>query len=80
MRYMQGDFLCLREVTLSYNVPRRIINRYFMNNLRINVTGHNLHYFTIRELTEAHGIDQAYPNTRTITLVPVLLLSSNNFL
>ncbi|MBL7473252.1 SusC/RagA family TonB-linked outer membrane protein [Robertkochia sediminum] len=40
----KGDYLALREVTLSYNVP----TRYFddaIKNLSIYLTGTNLHYF-----------------------------------
>jgi TonB-linked SusC/RagA family outer membrane protein len=44
--YEKGDFLCLREVTLSYDIPKRIIEKVKIVALRINVTGNNLHYFT----------------------------------
>lgn len=42
----KADFLCVREVTLSYNVPANLLQRIKLNNLRLNVTGNNLHYFT----------------------------------
>lgn len=41
-----GDFLALREVTLSYNVPSQLLNKLKLSNLRFNVTLNNIHYFT----------------------------------
>ena len=41
-----GNFLALREVTLSYNVPGKLLKKVKMSNMRLNVTGNNLHYFT----------------------------------
>lgn len=42
----KGDFLCLREVTLSYNIPQSLLRKVKINGLRIHFTGNNLHYFT----------------------------------
>ncbi len=44
--YSKGDFLCLREVTLSYQVPSSLLQKARISGLRFNVTGNNLHYFT----------------------------------
>lgn len=44
--FESGDYLCLREVTLSYSVPSSLLSRLRITNLRFNVTGSNLHYFT----------------------------------
>lgn len=44
--FESGDFLCLRELTISYNVPSQLLSRLHMSNLRLNVTGNNLKYFT----------------------------------
>lgn len=44
--YQKGDFLCLREITLSYSVPSEFLKRFKISGLRFNVTGNNLHYFT----------------------------------
>jgi TonB-linked SusC/RagA family outer membrane protein len=45
--YMEsGDFLAIREVTLSYSVPSKILNKLKIANLRFNVTANNIHYFT----------------------------------
>ncbi len=44
--YESGDYLALREVTIGYTLPVRLLQRLKINNLRLNVTGNNLHYFT----------------------------------
>jgi TonB-linked SusC/RagA family outer membrane protein len=44
--YEAGDFLCLREITLSYNLSDALSDRLKLNNLKVHVTGNNLHYFT----------------------------------
>ncbi|MBX2925073.1 MAG: TonB-dependent receptor [Chitinophagaceae bacterium] len=44
--YQKGDFLCLREVTLSYSVPEQLLKRVKINGLRFNITANNLYYFT----------------------------------
>ena len=41
-----GDFLAIREVTLSYSVPSTILNKLKLASLRFNVTANNIHYFT----------------------------------
>lgn len=44
--YESGDFLCVRELTLSYSMPAEFLRKLKINNLRFNITGNNLHYFT----------------------------------
>ncbi len=44
--YEPGDFLAIREVTLSYMFPNVISGKIHLKNLRLYVTGSNLHYFT----------------------------------
>ena len=45
--YMEsGNFLAIREVTLSYSVPSKILNKLKIASLRFNVTANNIHYFT----------------------------------
>lgn len=41
-----GDFLAVRELSLSYTVPSKIIRKICLDGLRFTVTGNNLHYFT----------------------------------
>ena len=44
--YESGDFLAVREVSLSYNVPSKFIQKAKLSSLRFSITGNNLHYFT----------------------------------
>ncbi len=44
--YERGDFLSLREVTVAYTFPATWTKKIGMTNIRLNITGHNLHYFT----------------------------------
>lgn len=44
--YESGDYLAVREVTLGYNLPAAFLRKLKLKNVRINVTGNNLHYFT----------------------------------
>lgn len=46
-RYVQrGDYLRLKTVTLSYTLPKSLINRVKLNRVRVYVTGQNLLTFT----------------------------------
>jgi TonB-linked SusC/RagA family outer membrane protein len=74
--YEKGDFLCLREVTLAYDLPSNLISKAKISSLRVFVTGNNLHYFTkYKGLSpEDTGIDGGsgagstgrYPNPRGV--------------
>lgn len=44
--YQKGNFLALREVTLSYVLPRKLLKRIGIQGVRLNLSGQNLHYFT----------------------------------
>ena len=35
----RGDYLCLREVTLSYKFPKNLINKVFLIDASVYVTG-----------------------------------------
>ena len=57
--YESGDFLCLREITLGYNVPKTFIEKIKLSSARVYVTGSNLYYFTKYSglSPEVQGID-----------------------
>lgn len=65
--YQSTDFLCLREVTLSYNLPQSLVKRIGMSDIRFNLTGANLAYFTSYEglSPEQTNSETAYPNPRS---------------
>lgn len=68
--YEKGDFLCIREVTLSYILPvTTFLKKVGVSSLRLGLTGSNLHYFTGYKGNnpEEGGIDYGhYPNPRGI--------------
>ncbi|MBD8487363.1 TonB-dependent receptor [Echinicola sp. CAU 1574] len=44
--YEKGDYLAIRELTLSYTLPKKWVNALKIGNIRTYMTGSNLHYFT----------------------------------
>ena len=69
--YEKGDYLALREVTLSYVLAESFTKKLHISQLRFNLTGSNLHYFTkYKGLNpEDGGTDNGrYPMPRTIVL------------
>jgi len=45
--YEKGDYLCLREITFSYDLPKGFLQKTkFFGNLKVYVTGSNLLYIT----------------------------------
>ena len=67
--YEPGDFLCIRELTLAYTLPKSITQKVKISNLRLNITAYNLGYIT--KFTglnpEEGGTDNGrYPNPRNI--------------
>jgi TonB-linked SusC/RagA family outer membrane protein len=44
--FESGDFLCVRELTLSYSIPSKVVDLLRVSAIRFNFTGNNLHYFT----------------------------------
>ncbi|MDN3687065.1 SusC/RagA family TonB-linked outer membrane protein [Cyclobacterium jeungdonense] len=46
VNYERGDFLALRELTLSYNYMADWYRKIGIGGIRVNLTGNNLYYFT----------------------------------
>ena len=44
--YEKGDYLAIRELTLTYDLPKTLLQRAKISSVRLNITGHNLHYVT----------------------------------
>ena len=44
--YEKGDYLALREITLSYSLPKKWIGKAGMQDASVYVTGQNLFYIT----------------------------------
>ncbi len=67
--YEKGDYLAVRELTLSWAVPYKLYKDIGLQNLRLNITGNNLKYFTNYTgfSPEEGGIDHGrYPLPRVI--------------
>jgi len=47
----KADYLCIRDVSLSYSVPKHIIDKWRIGGLTIFLSGNNLHYFTAVQAT-----------------------------
>ena len=45
----KGNYLCVREISLSYNLPKKIVSKWGIEGLAFTVAGNNLHYFTAVE-------------------------------
>ncbi len=68
--YQLGDFLSIREVTLSYVLPQTLTSRIKLSQVRLNATGNNLYYFTkyFGPVPEEGGTDNGhYPIPRTFS-------------
>lgn len=66
----KGDYLALREVTLSYNVPTEYFNDV-IKRFTVNLTGTNLHYFKSMsgDTPEVGGVQYGeFPVPRTFTV------------
>lgn len=69
--YEDGDYLAIREITLSYELPDRWVRSVGLNSSRIYATGSNLGYITgYKGLLPEEGGTAAgrYPNPRSFTL------------
>lgn len=44
--YESGDYLAIRELSISYNLPQSLLTAVHLQNVRLSVTGNNLYYFT----------------------------------
>ncbi|MFB6248488.1 MAG: SusC/RagA family TonB-linked outer membrane protein [Salinibacter sp.] len=71
-----GDYLKIREVTLSYNVPRELLEGLSLNSASLSLTGRNIWAFTRQELvdpelagiTDTEGV--ALGGSQSVTLSP----------
>lgn len=42
----KGDYLCIRDVSIAYNLPVKMASRLGMKNLTVSLSGNTLYYFT----------------------------------
>lgn len=57
--YESGDYLCIREITVGYTLPKSVVEKAWLTSVRVYVTGSNLYYFTKYSglSPEVQGID-----------------------
>lgn len=57
----KGDYLCLREIALSYTIPGVIVSKLGVQNMTLTLAGNNLHYFTaVRGVSPEIGTNSTY--------------------
>lgn len=78
MMWEKGDYLALREITLGYSLNGSYLNNA-VKNIRIYITGSNLHYFTKYSGTnpEFKGISFAGQDTGSFPLPKTYTLGMN---
>ena len=42
----KGDYLCIREFSISYRLPQSVLSKLRMKDASVLLAGNNLHYFT----------------------------------
>ena len=55
-----ASYVALRNVTLGYTLPKKVVKKLHLDGLRVYVTGNNLLFFTA---SEYRGINPEYRNT-----------------
>ncbi len=67
----KGDYLSFRQLSLSYSLPRKLINKAKIEKLDLSVTGQNLGYLTAaKTMSSPEGggiVDAGYSLPRTFT-------------
>lgn len=78
--YEKGDYLALRELSLSYDIPQKLLSKFHIQKLMLSITGQNLFYITGYDGTSPEpaldfqsngrgGIDNGrYPVPRSVLL------------
>lgn len=69
----KGDYLCIRDISVSYDLPKSVISKIGMQQCTVFFSGNNLHYFTAVQATppEVGSINNSstgYPPIRVLTL------------
>jgi TonB-linked SusC/RagA family outer membrane protein len=66
--FSKGDYLAFREISLSYNLPSSIAQKFYMGNILLTAGAYNIGYLTAFDgLTPEHydgGEGYAYPRPR----------------
>jgi TonB-linked SusC/RagA family outer membrane protein len=62
----KGDYLCIREVTIQYDFPKKLLNKINMKGLTLTLSGNNLYYFTaVKGISPEAGTGSTYSDDAT---------------
>ena len=57
----KGDYLCIREVSLQYTIPEKVLRKTPFKGVSVNIAGNNLHYFTaVKGISPEIGTNSTY--------------------
>lgn len=72
----KGDYLCLRELSLSYSLPEKWLKKVGVEGLQITLSGNNLHYFTVvKGISPEIGTSSTYDSSGYNNYPPVRRVS-----
>jgi TonB-linked SusC/RagA family outer membrane protein len=64
---VKGSFLKIKNINLGYTLPKDLIGKWHINNLRLYVTGQNLFTFSkLKDYDPERGGGESFPMTRQI--------------
>lgn len=71
----KGDYLCIRDIALSYRFPKKWMQKISIENLQLTLSGSNLYYFTaVKGISPEIGTASTY-NSSYSNYPPVRRLS-----
>jgi hypothetical protein len=70
--YENASFIRVKDISLSYTLPKSVLNRSLVNNMRFFITGRNLATFT-----KWRGLDPELDSQRQIPLQREFVIGLN---
>jgi TonB-linked SusC/RagA family outer membrane protein len=68
IKVQDASFICLRNVSLAYALPKNLIQKSFIKDLSFSIRGNNLHYFTkYKDAFSPESGSGSYPITKSVT-------------
>lgn len=72
----KGDYLCIREVTLQYSLPKHLFTKVGVKGVTFTVSGNNLYYFTYTKgISPENGASTTYDGTVFHNYPPIRRIS-----
>lgn len=64
---VKGSFVKIKNINIGYNLPKDLIDKWHINNLRLYVTGQNLFTFSkLKDYDPERGGGESFPMTRQL--------------